>query len=237
MKSLSKRRFIPACIIAAATMAVLALPGVASASFKLKQCGGVNISGNGSSLQKVLQNEYWNKQFSESANKAACNGTQGSKEERKAAYTSTGSGAGLESWGVETKAGGTVNFGAGNAYVGTDNAPNKTQKAELETNGTGGKLLTIPVAQAAITISVHLPAGCTKVSGGPVPGRLGIKDLTLEKVFQGTDTKWSQILNGAKLEGDAECTMLGEKLGNQACRARRRLGYHGDLHEVPVGPR
>jgi ABC-type phosphate transport system, periplasmic component len=70
---------------------------------------------------------------------------------------------------------------------------------ESHSTGTKGKLLqTIPVEQAAVTVSVHLPKGC-KVEGGPIPGRLGLKEATVEKVFRGEITEWKKLLNKAKL--------------------------------------
>jgi len=200
MMSLSARKLLQACVLLTVTVVALVAPSLASAEFKIAQCAGEGIHGKGSSLQKLLQTTVWNPDFSTSANLAACNGTQGSGGTPKVTYTSTGSGAGLESWGVETKPGGEINFGHENAFVGTEIAPNQKQKEEIESHGPGGKLLTIPVVQAAIAIAVHLPTGCT-ATGGLVPGRLALKQKTIEKVFQGTIFTWSKILNKAKLVG------------------------------------
>ena len=206
MTSRSVRRTLSACAISAAAVAALAVPGAASAEFKLAQCGGSAIHGKGSSAQKLLQLNIWNPQFNTSANGKACSGSQGSGGTPKVSYTSTGSGAGLESWGVETKSGGEIRFGQENAFIGTEIAPNKTQSEEITSHGAAGTLLTIPVAQPAIAILVHLPAGCEVASGGPSPGRLALKDTVVEKIFQGVDTKWSQIVNKAILSGQASCT-------------------------------
>ncbi|HTB71302.1 MAG TPA: substrate-binding domain-containing protein [Solirubrobacteraceae bacterium] len=214
MRSRSARRMILACVVSAAAAAALVAPGAASAA--LVQCEGGNIHGKGSSAQKNVQTKVWTLQFNTSANAAACNGTQGSKGTPKPTYTSTGSGVGLESWGVETQVGKKnskgedeeeIRFGPENAFIGTEIAPSKEQEKEIESHG-GGKVLTIPVLQAAVAIIVHLPKGCTKVEGGPTPGRLALKEATVEKIFQGTDTKWSQVLNKAKLVGNSECSKL-----------------------------
>jgi ABC-type phosphate transport system substrate-binding protein len=205
MRSKSARRMVLACIVPAAALAALVAPGAASAA--LTQCEGGPIHGKGSSAQKNVQTLVWNLQFNTSANGKACNGSQGSGGKPKVTYTSTGSGVGMESWGVETQKGKKeeeIRFGPENAYVGTEIAPNKVQSEEILAHG-AGKILTIPVLQAAISIDIHLPKGCEKVEGGPVPGRLALKDATLEKVFQGTAVKWSQVLNKAKLIGTAEC--------------------------------
>lgn len=210
MISRSLRRVLTACVLSAVAAAALAAPGAANAEFKIEQCAGESIHGKGSSLQKLLETTVWNPDFSSSTNALACNGAQGSGGTPKVTYTSTGSGAGLESWGIETKAGGEINFGHETGYVGTDGAPNAKQKEEVESHGSPGTLLTIPVAQAALTVSVHLPKGCEKVSGGPVPGRLAMSDATVQNIFVGKDVKWSQVLNKAKLEGNTECTKLGK---------------------------
>lgn len=202
-------RRLLACMLPAAAAAALAVPAAAGAEeLKLIQCEGGNIHGKGSSAQKLAQIEIWNKQFNTSANASACNGTQGSLGAPKVTYTSTGSGVGLESWGVETEKGKKeeeIRFGPENAFVGTEIAPNKKQSEEITAHGAAGTVLTIPVLQAAISIDIHLPKGCEKVKGGPVEGRLAFKDSTLEKVFQGTAVKWSSVLNGAVLEGTSEC--------------------------------
>jgi len=203
MMSRNARRFLPACILSAAFAAVLAVPGAASAA--IPSCKGEAIHGKGSSAQKILQISVWNVDFNKLANPAACDEPFEEGANPKVTYTSTGSGPGIESWGVETKAGGEIRFGHENAFVGTEIAPNKKQSEEIVSHGEPGTLLTIPVAQPAITIPIQLPKGCEKVEGGPVPGRIAFTDAVLEKVFQGTDTKWSQILNKAKLVGNSEC--------------------------------
>lgn len=208
-------RRLVACMLPAAAVAALAVPVAAGAEeLKLIQCEGGNIHGKGSSAQKLVQKEIWDKQFNTSVNQTACNGVEEagtkSKGEPKVTYSSTGSGVGLESWGVETQKGKAeeeIRFGAENAFVGTEIAPNKKQEEEITAHGTAGTVLTIPVLQAAIAIVIHLPKGCTSVSGGPEPGRLAFKESTLEKVFQGvTDLTWKTILNKAKLVGTAECS-------------------------------
>src|ERR1700684_2564025 len=100
MMSLSARRLVPMCIFSAATVAALVAPGAASAGTLGKQCSGSNITGQGSSLQKLAQKEVWDPEFNVSANGHSCNGTQGIKENPTVTYKSSSSGEGLESWGV-----------------------------------------------------------------------------------------------------------------------------------------
>jgi ABC-type phosphate transport system substrate-binding protein len=200
MTSLSARRLIPACILSAATVAALVAPGAASAAGKLvKQCSGSNITGQGSSLQKLAQQTVWDPQFNISENGHSCSGTQGSKEKPTVTYTSTGSGAGLESWGANEHA---ANFEASNAWISTDEPPNSTQISEIEAHGATGTLQTIPVLQGAVAIIVNLPTGCTATSKSPSAGRLVLDNVTLQKIFRGEITKWSQITDAEdKLNG------------------------------------
>src|SRR5580700_4217593 len=92
----SARRTVPACVLSAATVAALMVPGAASAA---TQCSGSNIVVAGSTLQKLAQKEVWQPDFNTSANPAACNGSQGSGGKPSLSYESIGSGAGLEDWG------------------------------------------------------------------------------------------------------------------------------------------
>jgi ABC-type phosphate transport system substrate-binding protein len=200
MTSFSARRLAPVCIISAAAVAALVAPGAANASLGA-QCSGSNIGGQGSSLQKLAQ-EIWVPNFNTSSEKHACNGTQGTKATPKInAYNPSGSGAGLKSWGV-----GKIghNYEATNAYVGTDEAPSPTAKAEIEENETvlqPKTLATIPVLQAAVAVIVHLPEKCIATSTSN-KGRLVLNNTTLEAIWRGSITKWSEINeNGDKLSG------------------------------------
>jgi len=199
MTSLSARRLIPACILSAATVAALVAPGVASATGKLgAQCSGSNITGQGSSLQKLAQETVWDTEFNTSGAYRACNGTQGTKAKPTVTYDSTGSGKGLESWGANGHA---AEFEAKNAWISTDEPPNSTQISEIEAHGATETLETIPVLQGAVAIIVNLPAGCTGSSKTNAE-RIVINNVTLEKIFRGNITKWSEITdNGDKLSG------------------------------------
>ena len=105
MKSLSARRLVPAvCAITAAFVAAArSAERCESAAPHCSKSAEAAIRGKGSSAQKLLQKEIWNVQFNTSANPLACNGTQGEAGTPKVSYESTGSGAGLESWGIEQK--------------------------------------------------------------------------------------------------------------------------------------
>jgi ABC-type phosphate transport system substrate-binding protein len=198
MKLLAARRLVPVCILSAATVAALVVPGAASASLGPQCSGAPVVTGQGSSLQKLAQVTVWNPGFNTSTSKAACNGTQGSKGKPEVKYTSTGSGAGLESWGVNKHA---AVFDATNAYVGTDEAPDAAQKTQIESGETTlmpETLASIPVLQGSVAAIINLPANCVATSKKN-SGRLELDNLTLEGIFRGSITKWSQI----KEDGDA----------------------------------
>lgn len=197
MKVLSARRLrlIPVCIISAATVAATVSPGTASALGKVgQQCSGAAITGQGAAIEKVAQG-VWTSAFHTSPDSLACNGTQGSKGTPLVTYDSTSSGAGLRSWGAETKKPEELSFGPGNAYVATGEAPNAKQQGEIlkeESTDTEGTLETLPVAQFALTVYVNLPTGCTATST-PSPGRLVLTDADLQGIYAGTITTWGGV--------------------------------------------
>jgi hypothetical protein len=208
MKRLHARRIASACILSAASVAALAVPGAASAAST--QCSGVNIGGQGSSLQKVVQLNFWNPGFNTSTDKFACSGVQGTKAKPTVVYNADGSGAGINSWGAKTGTPeGAVNgFGAANGYVGTDEPPNAEQITNIESNTspvTKNTLMTIPVAQESIAIVFHLPAGCSATST-VAPGRLVVSNATLEGIYAGTIKTWGSFTEGGDAVTGAGCS-------------------------------
>jgi ABC-type phosphate transport system substrate-binding protein len=180
MRGLSLR-FASAAAVAAASAVVCIAPNAASAA-----CTGDNIEGQGSSLQELAQNNVWRPHFN-----AKCVGT-----EQVTGYKGTGSGAGLATWGVGKL---EHNFGDSFAFVGTDQPPNPTQKAEIELFSGGGKVLSIPTLQAAVSIDINLPTGCEKAESGKgkkIVGKLALTQKQVERVFAHTLTKWSELEGG-----------------------------------------
>jgi ABC-type phosphate transport system substrate-binding protein len=162
-------------------------------------CEGGNIMGAGSTLQKIAQQTVWDPDFNTSGAVHACNGTQGTKAKPTVTYSATGSGLGLESWGAN---GHTADYEASNAFISTDEPPDETQIAEIEKHGAVGTLETIPVLQGAVAIVVNLPEGCTATSKSAFSTRLVLDNATLEKIFRGVITKWSEITDAEdKLSG------------------------------------
>jgi ABC-type phosphate transport system substrate-binding protein len=200
MSPKSARRLSLACALSIGALAAAVAPGAASASLGA-QCSGASVTGQGASAISLAMHNVFIPGFNAQPDKYACNGTQGTKATPTVTYTNTGSGAGLESWGVKKHA---AVYGASNAIVGTSEAPNAAQKAEIEANETTlvpSALQTVPVLQFATAVIVNLPAGCTATSTSN-KGRLVLNNSTLEGIWRGTINKWSEITdNGDKLSG------------------------------------
>lgn len=203
MSSLSARRVLLACVVCAAAMAALMAPGMASAAPDLgEQCSGASIEGLGSSFQAPAQ-KIWNPKFNESGQLLACDGTQGSKAKPTVIYNqesaNRGSGACLKDFGAEKATPKYSLF----PFCGTDEAPNPTQKSEMESHAAAGveerALETIPVLQGAVAVIVNLPKGCKAQSLVQVGekklklGRLVFDNSTVEGIYKGSITTWKQV--------------------------------------------
>jgi ABC-type phosphate transport system substrate-binding protein len=203
MRSFTVRRGLAACAVSAATLAAMVAPSVASAKKITKSvCTGVSIVGNGASSEYVAQKAWWTEFSSAGSNPFKC--TSGSPT---VLYYKTSSGKGLNSWG----AGGTLvnpgspdpepaGFGAGDAFLGAEEAPNTEQAENIEKQEEISKsvlktVLTVPLVQEAIAVIVHLPAGCTATSTSN-SGRLVLNSETLAEIFAGTRTSWTSITDG-----------------------------------------
>jgi ABC-type phosphate transport system substrate-binding protein len=179
----SGRAGLRAALLTGATVAALAVGGLgaggASASVL---CNGGNIEAEGSSLQKISQQNVWIPAFQ---NEVCNSGTHPT-----ITYKPEGSGAGLTAWGAN---GGAIN--RTRAFIGTDDAPTAAQIANIKAaaGGENTHVLVIPVAQTSIAPVVNPPVGCT------------IKNITnkeLEKSFRGIVLKWSELENA---EGGEAC--------------------------------
>jgi ABC-type phosphate transport system substrate-binding protein len=208
MKFLSARGIALTCILSAVLVAAFALPGVAGATTVGKQCSSTaKVKGQGSTLQEEAE-LLWTEQFNISGNKYACNGTQpatGEKNKPVVEYLHPGSGSGhaLRSWGASIKKPEEyIGPEPENAFLGTDEPPNRTQLGEIEkreTTLTPESVETIPVLEGAVAIIANLPEGCQATSKSNA-GRLVFNDSTLEGIYRGSITKWSSITeNGDKL--------------------------------------
>jgi ABC-type phosphate transport system substrate-binding protein len=164
-------------------------------------CSGISVTGQRASVEAIALQSVWGPGFNTSSNAAACSGTQGSGGKPAVTYSSTSSGAGLESWGMNKHA---ASFGGANAFIGTTEPPSESQIAEVEHNETTitpNTVESIPVAQVAIAIVVNLPEHCVATSTD-ASGRLVLTDSTLQGIFLGTIHSWSEITEGGdKLSG------------------------------------
>jgi ABC-type phosphate transport system substrate-binding protein len=205
MRFLSARGLVAACTVSGAALA-LAMPGTALAK-ENPLCNGANIEGQGASTQKIVQQNHWNPEFNTNTkSKQSCT-VEGKKPTVK--YNSTGSGAGLKSWGIEPKEGETPNFGEKNAYLGTDEPPSASQITELESHEstpTAGTVLTIPVMQVAVTVMVHLPEGCEATST-VTPGRLVVSQKQLEEIYSGAIKTFGGLTAGGDKVTCPEATL------------------------------
>ncbi len=223
MMSFSKRR-VTACIASVAAVAAVVAPATASAAKgpvtdRGEQCSGANIVGRGSTFQNPAQ-LVWNPGFNKNTSTVGCSGAQGSKGKPTATYRNTeskdrGSGACLKVFGAEKE---TPNREY--SFCGTDEAPNETQKTEIESHKTGGStesLETVPVLQGAVAVIVHLPAGCKATATSVVVdektktlGRLVLNNSTVDGIYKGTIKTWNELL-AAQPSDSMTCTSETEK--------------------------
>lgn len=207
-----------------------------------EQCSGPAIQGEGSTFQGpaefALTGYNWETKveslttgYNHSTSALACSGTQGSKATPSVKYNQTnplerGSGSCLKSFGV-----GVTTFGEEKEekgvkdkyprvnkfpYCGTDEAPSATAKGEMEKFSEGGKtpIESIPVAQGALAVIIHLPEGCTSSSEPVVKGvtqkegRLSFDQTTVEGIFRGTIKTWKAAVEaqGGHASDKLTCT-------------------------------
>jgi ABC-type phosphate transport system substrate-binding protein len=192
----AKRRSLR--LLATGVAGALALSGAVGAGSAMAEkptepCKGLNIKGQGSSLQKIAQQNLWIPAFT-----TKCSGSGGAKVEE---YNPSGSGAGRTVFGAE-KPGNKPSGGkgespneSGDTFIGTDEplTPQQMERideaagAPEESGKFKGQTLVIPVAQAAVAMIVNPPAECTITE---------ITNANLLAVWNGTKTKWSEIATG-----------------------------------------
>jgi ABC-type phosphate transport system substrate-binding protein len=178
-------------VLAVSTAALMAVGGasasVASAACVSPTTEGLSIAGSGSSLQKVAQENWTVKQHSLCSTQTVT-------------YTSTSSGKGLTAFGYQPSS--TIDHTQ--AFVGTDDGPNKTQLEHAEAQS-GTKPLVIPVAETSIAVVINPPGSNTecKLTTGNTHG---ISYVQLTQIFGGKELKtWKQLEEGGVVEG-AKCT-------------------------------
>jgi ABC-type phosphate transport system substrate-binding protein len=217
MTGFSARRIATALAVSSASAIAFMLPGAAPAS------AAAQIKGQGSTLQEYAQQKVFIPAFN----------AKGEGEITE--YKGTGSGAGLEAWGN----GHAAEFNTWE-YVGTDQPPNATQKAAIESAAGGATVLSIPTVQAAVSIIIHLPSGCTgiKSKAKKETTRLALNDKTVEEIFKHTITKWSQIkddgdtLQPVGCEGSSEITRVVRLEGSGTTAITKKWFYQVEPNPV-----
>jgi ABC-type phosphate transport system substrate-binding protein len=171
-RSKSARTGVRAALLTGATVAALGFGGLsAGGAVAAPACNGSNIVGAGSSLQKVAQEKVWIPGFQGTI----CPGGP------TVTYNPIGSGAGMKEWNSDGVLG---KINTATSFIGTDDAPNPAQIANITKVAGGAGLLTIPVAQTSIAIIANPPAGCEVEA---------ITNKQLEQVFRGTLKQWSEL--------------------------------------------
>jgi|HubBroStandDraft_3_1064219.scaffolds.fasta_scaffold36326_1 hypothetical protein len=173
------------------------------------------IKGSGSSLQNLAQIEVWGPTFEatgfthENAEKG--NGEapfERCKATTKITYVATSSGKGLGSWGSKTAALTPAEAGNGESldeFVGTDVGPEGTATTKQIGNmNTAGKtaVLTVPVAQSAITIMVSLPVGCNLTAA---TAKAWINNMQLQEEWNTNAINFANLVDNVGVEKIAAC--------------------------------
>ncbi len=202
-----------ACFAAFMIIAALASPKNAGAELFL-QCEGSSIKGVGSTIQGVIaQDKVWNPDFNFSGNPTACDGAQGTGEKPRIEYREFEEFKGEDLGGDACTKGFGVNKTIAKfdkySFCGTDEAPNEKQRDAIEAFAPTAErpsVETIPVLQAAITILIHLPKGCTASTefkeGEKINkyGRLFLNDTTLEGVYRGSINTWKELIKAQGID-------------------------------------
>jgi ABC-type phosphate transport system substrate-binding protein len=216
MKSLSARGILSACMVSAAAVVAMVAPGAANASL-LPKCTGTSILPVGSTLQAEAQ-AVWNGTFNTPKDSPPPASACTAAGAPTVTYTGTSSGKGYKSWKEHQE--------FENGFFGTDAPLQESEKLAIEALHTAGKtgykLLTVPVLQGAVSIPIHLPAGCEATSTATEKHKLALKQLTLEEIYDGVITKWNQITDaGDKVINKAvgKVTAVKTKVGSTTVEA------------------
>ena len=180
-----------AVLLASVTAVMFALGAIgASGASAAGVCTGADIKGEGASLQGKAQSIWSSTPFVAgkgfNGNALGCTMEAGGLRKAMITYTASGSGAGLEAWGLNGGA-----FNNEDVFISSDDAPTTPQLEELQgtlelESGEETDLVVFPVTQTAIAVIVNLPTGCTLTSNR-------IRNADLEAVFRGAKTLWSEV--------------------------------------------
>ncbi len=143
-----------------------------SIQIPVQGCNGVSITGAGTATQSYAHQTVWGPVFPVSICPSGPTVT----------YQSTSGADARAAWNTDG-ASGTIDTGL--SFLGTDDAPNAGEIANIESAaGPGTHALVIPIAQSAIAIVVNPPSGC----------QLGqITNKQLENTFRGNVKTWEKF--------------------------------------------
>jgi len=178
MGILSTKRVASLLAAGAGAVALAAAPGSASAA-----C--TNITGTGATLQTLAQTAVW------IPGTTACAGN--------ITYTGIGSQPGLNRW----KADGTAGSPSTDSYIATDDAPSALQISNISTANGGSTVEVIPVLQAAVTVLVNLPSGCSAASSNP----LHADPAALQNAYDANTATFNDLFPGGQLTGTCSATI------------------------------
>lgn len=205
----------------------------------LAQCEGSNIQGEGSTFSAPAEYLWtgFNSEgiatstgYNHSSSSLACSGAKKPIVEfiNRGKGIDEGSGSCLKTWGNGVKEFGehkktgseedTYPRVSRFPFCGTDEAPTKTVKEEFEkwaspgfTAGNGEAIESIPVAQGAVAMVVHLPEACTaestiKTYKGKEEKvhRLALDQKIIRGIYEGAIKTWSEAVSEQEAEGGAK---------------------------------
>jgi hypothetical protein len=167
-------------MVATLVVAAAATPPSAHAAFAIPACSGSAVQGEGSSLQKVAQTEFWTTHVFYTSF-----GCENAALTSPITYNPDGSGCGIASIGggpgakakcsdFEAEKAENEKRDKATRFAGSDAPLTAAQKAAAEAKGgpNPGVLHQIPVASAAVAVVVHFPDGC-KLKNPAEPGGNG----------------------------------------------------------------
>jgi hypothetical protein len=210
-------------VVAASACVAVGVASLATAGDAFASCVPTGTEGfaSGSSLQGEAWKKIWLTSTGWGKNLGSCPGLP------KIAYTSKSSGEGLDEYGnnngvLDTTLDATAS-GSGSKYkdtagnvldwfVGTDDAPNEAQNlnAEVASGDKKGQLeqITVPVAQAPVSIMLSLPAKCTVAEGI----KIHLDGKTLVQIWEGTQVAPVKGLGEIAAQGGYKAATWGALL-------------------------
>jgi ABC-type phosphate transport system substrate-binding protein len=236
-----------------AALASVGFPAAASADFVTPACQGSQAAGVGASLQRVAQNGIdfnadtngWAFTFATASNSVCPQG--GHFDSQNALYQALGSGAGLAAVCVNGSTFSTnSNTGRNFDFAASDDPPTSTQVGNANNCAaavsTPLALHTIPVAQAAIAIVVHLPTGCTINSNdnAATHDRFNMLNANLQGAFfngAGAPT-WSTLLPNSGCAGAIRRAVRYDQSGTtfQTMEYLKQIANSGTWDSVANSP-